>query len=137
MDKKETMTIEEAMEYEGYTEIPLRWTNIPPEETMEERIIGHAVANYNYFIDRYEREKQRTLKELEKACKKGDDVNSMAIIFEKEEDYVKRKGSYGPKFNAWSGKYVYVRGIYDGSTWVVAINRGPTSFELTETIGGG
>lgn len=137
MTEIKTMTLEEALSYEGYKELPPRYSNIPEDVTMEQAIIDRAIQNYNFYIYLYKREKERTLEELGKTAEKtGDSINQMVITFETEESYVKRKGSYGPKFNAWSPGHVYVRGTYDGHTWVVGVPRNPSN-KLTEVIGGG
>jgi len=39
-------------------------------------------------------------------------------------------------FTAWSEQYVFVRGIYDGGRWIVAVPRNPTD-DVVEPIGGG
>jgi len=99
--------------------------------TLEESI-------HNYTIDAYYYSKARVLEKLKKTLfETGDSYESLDIRIESLEDYIKSNKTFGDvKFNAWSEKYVYVQGTYEGSIWVVAIERNPSD-NLNKPIGGG
>lgn len=126
------MTFEEAVKY---ADNPYKdYTSINEED--KQKVINTQLKDWNYHLEDWNWSKENTLKELEKAVKvTGDDIELLDVRFEKQYDYAARQG-YEIKFNAWSERYVYVRGVYDGSTWVVAIERNPSD-NLVEPIGGG
>lgn len=134
MEKKLTMTLEEAIAHNKATE-GYDFNNTKKEEDY----IKLTLENYNYRIRIYEHSKTRILEELqEEVNSTGDDFNTLDIRFETIEDYVTNGSgtTFRPKFNAWSDKYVYVRQHYDGWTEVVSIERNPCD-NLNEAIGGG
>lgn len=131
------MTIEQAMAYQGYSKLPTHWL-LNKGETIEEKVIKYAVDSYNWYIDSYHRHVAWVTDKLHQEMKKNNDtVNGVVIEFEDIKDYVGRKDSYGPKFNAWTPNNVYVVGMYDGHEWIVTIPRNPTKKGLNEPIGGG
>ena len=131
MKQRTEMTFEEAVEYNDSSH--KHYTSMSDEQKQKE--IDEALESWNYYLERWGRSKEETLKDLEETLMEGDNIESLDIRFEKEEDFPSRQ-SYEIKFNAWSERYVYVRGEYDGNTWVVAIERNPSD-NLVKPIGGG
>jgi hypothetical protein len=136
MEFKTTMSIEDAIEFVGeqkWNEDSLKRGGF---NTPEEATIHLALSNYNYRVSKYKNDVLYTLNDLKKILIETQDIfENLDIRFNSIEDYVYSDNG-NIKFNAWSQRYVYVKGCYDGGEWVVAIERNPTN-NLNSPIGGG
>jgi len=96
---------------------------------------------YQYYIKTFEAQKEKVIKDLKSYCKINN-INSHSI-FGYFKLKVKKVHSNNNKyyytdvfyFTAWNEQHVFVQGIYDGASCIVAIPRNPSK-DIIETIGG-